>query len=94
VAAIGERIVRVALELLKANPGGIRYSDLKRRVLASDPSFNDNTVHAAVFQLDQVYPDKVYKPSRGLYRLVEFQEAASPTPAAPGAPAGIKLRQR
>lgn len=39
--------------------------------------FKENTVHGNVWNLDQVYPDKVYKPSRGLFRLTQFREEGS-----------------
>jgi hypothetical protein len=45
---IGERIIAVAFEVLDANPEGLRYSDLVRRVLERDGSFKPNTVHGNV----------------------------------------------
>jgi len=71
---IGERIVTIALELLRERPDGIRYSDLVRMVSESDNTLKLNTIHGNVWDLDQKQSDKVYKPSRGLFRLMEFRE--------------------
>ncbi len=40
---IGERIVTIALELLRDRPDGIRYSDLVRMVSESDNTLKLNT---------------------------------------------------
>ncbi len=77
MAKIGERIVKTAFSLLKERPDGIRYSELVRMVQKADDSFKVNTIHGNVWDLDQKYPAKVYKPSRGLFRLVEFRDESS-----------------
>jgi hypothetical protein len=43
-----------------------------RRVLGADPSLKVNTIHGNIWDLDIRLAEKVYKPSRGLFRLVEF----------------------
>jgi len=75
MAKIGERIVNKAFEILDANPEGVRYSELVRQIAASDTSFNTNTIAANVFNLDEKYPDRVCKPSRGLFRLTKYRDA-------------------
>ncbi|MBI4729382.1 MAG: hypothetical protein HY775_07755 [Acidobacteria bacterium] len=74
MATIGEKITTIALEQLKKHPDGIRYTDLVTQVQATDASLKKNTIHATVWDLATRLPDKVYKPSRGLFRLVEFRE--------------------
>ena len=74
MATIGERIVEKAFEVLDVTPEGVRYSDLVRRVLELDDSFKPNTVHGNVWNLDERFSDRVYKPSRGLYRLIKYRE--------------------
>ena len=71
MAKIGEQIVSKAIELLDSTPEGLRYSDLVRRVVESEPSFNQNTVRGSVYFLGD-RPD-VYKPSRGLFRLTKYR---------------------
>ena len=73
MATIGERIVAKALETLDETPEGVRYSDLVRRVIEFDGSFKTNTVHGNVWNLDERFPDQVYKPSRGLFRLTKYR---------------------
>ncbi len=74
MAKIGERIINKAFEILEANPEGVRYSDLVRRIAASDGSFNSNYISDKVFDLHEQYPDRVYKPVRGLFRLTQYRE--------------------
>lgn len=74
MATIGEKITNLALEQLKRHPDGIRYAELVRLILATDPSLKMNTIHGTVWDLATRLPDKVYKPSRGLFRLVEFRD--------------------
>ena len=74
MATIGERITKLALELLKNHPDGIRYAELVRRVLETDPALKVNTIHGNTWDLNTRLADKVYKPSRGLFRLAEFRD--------------------
>jgi len=71
---IGDRITSLALELLKEHPDGIRYTDLHHKILESDNALNSNTVQGTIWNIDTRLPKKVYKPSRGLFRLVEFRD--------------------
>ena len=77
MSTIGERIIAAALDALEANPEGLRYSDLVREVLSHDGSFKQNTVHGNVWNLHEQFPDRVYKPSRGLFRLTRFRDPDS-----------------
>jgi len=75
MATIGQRIHDKALEILEANPTGVRYSDLVAQIVTADSSLNPNSVYLAVSCLPEDYPSRVYKPSRGLYRLTKYREA-------------------
>jgi len=71
-----ETIQNVALELLKQSPEGLRYSELARQILAKDPlRFKPNTISGSIWDLDKQYHEIVYKPSRGLFRLLEYKPA-------------------
>jgi hypothetical protein len=72
-ATITQRIKDAAFDLLKDHPAGLRYSELVGRILQRDASFNPNTVQGTIWDLDAKYPARVYKPSRGLFRLVEYK---------------------
>lgn len=74
MAKIGKRIVDKAFGILDANPEGVRYSELVRQIAASDTSFKINTIHGNVWNLDEQHPDRIYKPSRGLFRLTKYRD--------------------
>jgi len=74
------QIRKSALELLEEKPEGIRYSDLGREILEKNSSFNPNTISGATWDLDIQLPDKVYKPDRGVFRLLKFKEDIATQP--------------
>lgn len=71
----GARIRSAALELLGSHPHGLRYSELVRHVSKLNPTFNSKTISNAVWSLDTALPELVYKPSKGVYRLIQFRDA-------------------
>jgi hypothetical protein len=75
-----ERIHAKAFELLEQHPEGLRFSELSSKIEASDPGFHPKTVNGLVWKLVQRFPDKVYKPSRGLFRLVKFKLSEADKP--------------
>jgi hypothetical protein len=62
-----KQIQDVALELVKVHPGGIRYSELVNRVHTEHPETPKNTINGSLWNLETKHPDKVSKPSRGLF---------------------------
>lgn len=64
-----------ALKLLDQHSEGLRWSEMLREIKASDPAFHPKTVNGCVWKLVEKYPDQVYKPSRGLFRLVKYKSA-------------------
>ena len=70
---IRERIRTLAFKLLLANPQGLRYSDLHRRIRQAAPEFKASTVNTSIWNLDTTHPERVYKPVKGLFRLVAFR---------------------
>ena len=74
---VTERIKETALDLLAANPDGLRYSEMRKLIAKKDSKFNINTVGGCIWNLDSQYPDLVYKPSRGFFRLVEYKDPES-----------------
>lgn len=73
------QIRKIAFDILENRPEGIRYSELSRKILEQD-SFNKNTVSGATWDLDVQYPDKIYKPDRGIFRLLMFKENITTQP--------------
>jgi hypothetical protein len=82
-ASITEQIRLIALDTLANKPEGIRYSDLKREILKVNSSFNPNTISGATWDLDVTYPGKIYKPDRGVFRLLKFKENVATQPDEP-----------
>jgi len=74
MSTIGERITTKAFEILANNPEGLRYAELVRQIAAANDSFKKNTIHGNIWNLQEQFPDRVYKPSRGLFRLLEFRD--------------------
>ncbi len=74
------QIRKVAFDVLEEKPEGMRYSDLGRKILEVNPSFKPNTISGATWDLDIQFPDKVYKPDRGVFRLLKFKENISTQP--------------
>lgn len=72
---IRENIRSIAFDLLKKHPQGLRYSDLHKQIRLVDSALNTNTVNTCIWNLDAVEPNLVYKPVKGLFRLLEFKEA-------------------
>ncbi len=87
------QIQKIALDILASRPEGIRYSELRRAILTINSSFNSNTISGATWDLDVTYPKEIYKPDRGVFRLIKFRkdiltqpdqtEIIKPTKAAP-----------
>lgn len=67
------RINETALELLDQHPEGLRWSELLSQINASDPTFHPKTVNGCIWKLVERFPDRVYKPSRGLFRLLKYK---------------------
>jgi len=71
-----EIIQRKAVEILDANPKGIRYTDLVAQIAEALPDIPKNTVHGNVWKLDVLLPAKVYKPARGIWKSTKYREPA------------------
>lgn len=67
------RIDETALALLAQHPEGMRWADLNRAIEASDPTLHPKTINGRVWKLVERFPDQVYKPSKGLFRLTKFK---------------------
>ncbi len=74
-STITGRIYAKALELLEQHPEGLRFTELRSKIEESYPSFHPKTVNGCVWKLVQKFPDKVYKPSRGRFRLLKYKSS-------------------
>ena len=62
----------IAIELLESHPEGLRTTELNRMIKASDPSLHPKTINGTVWKLVENFPNLVYKPERGLFRLTKY----------------------
>ena len=67
------RINTKALELLAEYPEGLHTTELRRMIEASDPSLHPKTVNGTVWKLTEKFPDHVYKPAKGVFRLLKYK---------------------
>jgi len=74
-STITGRIYAKAFELLDEHPEGLRWSELLKKIQESDPNFHPKTVNGCVWKLVEKFPDKVYKPSKGFFRLLKYKSA-------------------
>jgi hypothetical protein len=89
-----EIIIKRALEILDANPKGIRYSELVSQIAASLPEIPKNTVHGNVWNLDAVVPAQVYKPAKGVWKSAKYREPAEAIEEVTVAPPTLEVTLR
>lgn len=73
-----EQIIAKALEILRAAPHGIRYSEFVRSVHEAVPQISVKAVESILWNLDVKLPDQVFKPARGLWIHANFRKDAQP----------------
>ncbi len=67
------RINAKAFELLEKHPEGIRWTELIKKIKESNPKFHPKTANGCVWKLVENFPDKVYKPEKGLFKLLKYK---------------------
>ncbi|MGA8540586.1 MAG: hypothetical protein WB566_13865 [Terriglobales bacterium] len=72
-----EEIQNLARSIVADNPGGIRYSDLVRRICQQSPETGKKTVEWAVWDLNKTFPTEVAKPDRGLFTPVSESDSGA-----------------
>lgn len=85
----GDEIRRLAREIVRDTPGGIRYTPLVRRIHADHPETPINTIHGSVWDLHRQFANEIAKPSRGVYVWIPATAAATPGEPAPASPTPV-----
>ena len=85
MATQGDMLRNKAIELLKNNPNGLRYSELVRELHGIFPNVPDS-IRNAIWDLDVKRNREVYKPTRGLFKYrvsgeEEIIEVEKPPPS-------------
>lgn len=70
-AKVTHRITQKAFELLEQHPEGLSWAELRKQIESSNTSFHPKTVNGIIWKLPQNFPDKVYKPSKGVFKLLK-----------------------
>ncbi len=70
----------LALEIVSQHPGGIHYGELVKQIAAAHVETFPNTIQGSVWDLATRFPDKVVKPSRGLYKPASADAAGEQVP--------------
>lgn len=74
LSTITGRVNAKAFDLLEESPEGLRWTDLLAKIKESDPTLHPKTVNGCVWKLVEKFPDRVYKPAKGLFRLTKYKD--------------------
>ncbi|MDY0097486.1 MAG: hypothetical protein RBS01_04005 [Candidatus Dojkabacteria bacterium] len=61
-------------ELLDKNPSGLHWSELISQIQKSNPTLHPKTINGCIWKLIEKYPNKVYKPEKGLFQLLKYKK--------------------
>jgi len=88
-----DQIRAKAIELLKQEPHGLRYSDLRTRIAEAFPTIPKNTISGTIWNLEVQLPQEISKPARGLYLHRQFLQPGVQEIVLPPPPAEEKIRE-
>ena len=71
------RIYEIVFQLLEKHPAGIRWSELLSMVESADSSLHPKTINGCIWKLVERYPDKIHKPSKGVFQLKKYAGSTS-----------------
>src|SRR5688572_7333570 len=66
-----DQIVDTAIQLLSNQPNGLRFSELHKEI--EKLGINKNSIPGVLVKLDSI-SDKIYKPSKGLFKHILYKE--------------------
>lgn len=67
------RIYAIIFELLEQHPEGLRWSALLAMISEAEPTLHPKTANGCVWKLVEKFPGRVYKPAKGLFRLLKYK---------------------
>jgi len=77
-----QQIKTLAKDIIRENPGGIRFSALLNEVIKRHPETPPNTIQGSIWNLDVIFPQEIGKPSRGLFKALAGEQK-EPAPTGP-----------
>jgi len=67
------KIYLTIFEILEKYPEGVRWSTLIKKIEELNPSLHPKTINGCVWKLVENFPNEVFKPSKGLFRLTKYK---------------------
>jgi hypothetical protein len=68
MAKLTEKQIReLARTIVLASPGGIRFTPLWKQIHQKNPATPEKDIQWKMWNLEEIFPDEVTKPSRGLF---------------------------
>ncbi|NTW33053.1 MAG: hypothetical protein HGB12_10575 [Bacteroidetes bacterium] len=71
---ITHQIYDIIFSLLEKTPKGISWTVLASKIKEMEPNFHPKTINGCIWKLIEKYPDKVYKPEKGIFRLLKYKK--------------------
>lgn len=66
-------IYTIIFKILNENPEGVRWIELLKLIEQTDKSLHPKTINGCVWKLVERYPDQVFKPEKGLFKLKKYK---------------------
>lgn len=66
-------IYTIIFKILNENPEGVRWTELLKLIEQTDKSLHPKTINGCVWKLVERYPDQVFKPEKGLFKLKKYK---------------------
>lgn len=79
MTTIRKRVAVAAMDLIKSNPTGIRWAELRRGVIAALPDENTNTIGGSLHHFRNHLPAGITRPDRGVYAMGDGNTSPEPT---------------
>ena len=70
---ITHQVRETALKLLDKHPEGIQWKQLNEMIEKEHPDFHPKTINGCVWKLVEDFPDQVFKPEKGLFKLLKHK---------------------
>lgn len=74
---ITHQIYEKIFEILEKYPEGVSWTKLNKMIEESNPTFHPKTINGCVWKLLEKYPEKVYKPEKGVFKLKKYSNSNS-----------------
>lgn len=70
---ITQKVYKIIFDALEKNREGLQWSELLKIIKEKDPTIHPKTANGLVWKMLEKYPDEVYKPKKGCFRLTKYK---------------------